>query len=258
MPPAELKPLFFIARDGARLAYYETGEGPAVVLIHGLFSNAWTNWVRYGHTQRLVDGGYRVIMPDLRGHGRSEAPHEAARWTPDILVDDGEALLAHLALEDYVLGGYSLGARTTVRMLVRGATPRAAILGGMGLRGLLDTHNRGAFFKKVLEGYGTHPRGSAAWLAEAFLKTTGGDPQALIWLTDTFVDTSAEAIAALDLPVAVISGVDDQDNGAATELADALGHARYYEIPGNHMSAVLKPELGESILSFLKGPLRSS
>lgn len=255
MSQTELDPQYFAAKDGAQLAYYDMGEAregrPVVVLIHGLFSNAWTNWVRYGHAKRVVEAGFRLIMPDLRGHGKSAAPHEQAAWTPDILADDGKALVAHLGLTDYVLGGYSLGARTTVRMLVRGATPRGAVLGGMGLRGLLDTHNRGAFFKKVLAGYGNHPRGSAEWLAEAFLKTTGGDPKALIWLTETFVDTPADAIAALDLPVEVICGVEDQDNGAATELVELLPKATYAEIPGNHMSAVMKPELGIAVSDFL-------
>ena len=40
---------YFHGRDGVQLAYRELGEGPAVVLIHGYFSNAMTNWIRYGH-----------------------------------------------------------------------------------------------------------------------------------------------------------------------------------------------------------------
>lgn len=251
--PPEPGPSYFAAPDGTRLAYYVMGEGPAVVLIHGIFSNAWTNWVRYGHAARLVEAGYRLILPDLRGHGRSGAPRGAAAWEPDVLASDGEALVAHLGLADYALGGYSLGARTTVRMLVRGARPRVAIVAGMGLEGLLHTQGRGAFFREVLEGIGTHRRGSPHWMAEAFLRTTGGDAEAMLPLLDSFVDTPLAAIEALRMPVLVLCGVDDRDNGSAAALAEALPGGRSAEVPGNHMSAVLRPELGEEILRFLNG-----
>jgi pimeloyl-ACP methyl ester carboxylesterase len=251
MSPAEPEPAFFHAADSTRLAYYEMGEGPVVVLIHGLFSNAWTNWIRYGHAGRIVAAGFRLVMPDLRGHGRSGAPHDPAYWGPDILAQDGEALVAHLGLTDYVLGGYSLGGRTTVRMLVRGATPRAAIVSGMGLEGLLHTYGRGAFFRTVLEGFGTHRRGSPEWMAEAFLKTTGGDPQALLPLLDSFVDSSADQFESMNLPLLVVTGREDQDNGSAAALADILPQGRFAEIPGNHMSAVLKPELATEMIAFL-------
>lgn len=260
--PAQLEPLYLDAADGVRLAYYEMGEAkddrPPVVLIHGLFSNAWTNWVRYGHAQRIVDAGFRLIMPDLRGHGRSGAPHDPALWPADVLARDGEALIAHLGLGDFMLGGYSLGGRTTMRMLVGGMRPRAAILAGMGLEGILHTAGRGSFFRTVLDGYGSHRRGSPEWLAEAFLKTTGGDPEALKPLLDTFVDTSRDDLARLDLPILVLCGVDDHDNGSATDLADALPKGRFAAIPGTHMSAVLKPELGMEIVAFLEdaaGPI---
>lgn len=254
--PPELEPSFFEAGDGVRLAYYEMGEGapdlPVVVLIHGLFSNAWTNWVRYGHAEKIVAAGFRLILLDQRGHGKSGAPHDPALWPKDVLAADGEALIAHLGLTDYILGGYSLGGRTTMRMLVRGARPRAAILAGMGLDGILHTAGRGSFFRHVLDRYGQHPRGSAEWLAEAFLKTTGGDPEALKPLLDTFVDTTRAELAALDLPIAVLCGVEDHDNGSPTDLAAALPQGAYMPVPGTHMSAVLKPELGTEISRFLE------
>lgn len=246
----DLDPLYLTAPDGTRLAYYEMGEGPVVVLFHGLFSNAWTNWVRYGHAARIVAAGFRLVMPDLRGHGRSGAPHDPAAWGPDILAADGEALIAHLGLQDYLLGGYSLGGRTTMRLLVRGARPRCAVIAGMGLEGILHTAGRGAFFRRVLEGIGTHSRGSPEWMAEAFLKTTGGDPQALLPLLDSFVDTSLAEIGRLAMPVLVLTGIDDRDNGSAQALAEALPAGRYEDVPGNHMSAVLRPELGEALTDF--------
>ena len=125
--PTDLPPNFFKSADGLDLAYREMGEGRPLVLIHGLFSNGWTNWIRYGHAQVIADAGFRVIMPDLRGHGQSAAPHDPSFYPPDVLAADGEALVRHLGLTDYDLGGYSLGGRTTLRMLVRGARPRRAV-----------------------------------------------------------------------------------------------------------------------------------
>ena len=237
---------------GLPIAVHVAGQGRDLVLIHGYFSNAWTNWVRYGHAARLVEAGFRLIMPDLRGHGESGKPHDVAAYPPDALTDDNLALIDQLGLTDYDLGGYSLGARTTVRMLARGATPRRVVLAGMGLRGLVKTLDKGGYYKNVLTNLGTFERGTSEWMTEAFLKTTKGDPVAMLHILNTFVDTLAETIAKFAQPTEVICGADDQDNGIAQELADTLPNGRYVEIPGNHMNAVTRKELGEAIVRFLK------
>lgn len=247
----ELPVHYFQGRDGALLAYREMGEGRPVVLIHGYFSTALVNWVRYGHAAKIAARGFRVIMPDLRAHGDSAKPHDAVAYPPDVLADDGFALLEHLGLTDYDLGGYSLGGRTTMRMLVRGAKPRRAIAAGMGLEGILNTAGRGTHFRHILTHLGTFQRGSAEWMAEAFLKTVGGDPVALLHILDTFVDTPREMLAAIDTPTLVLTGAEDDDNGSGEALAAILPQGRFQEIPGNHMAAVTKPELGTAIADFL-------
>jgi pimeloyl-ACP methyl ester carboxylesterase len=250
---SDLKPTthHFTASDGAELAWHELGEGRAVMLLHGLFSNAETNWIRFGHAAAIAALGFRVIMPDLRAHGESAAPHDEESYPPDILAGDGLELIAHLGLSEYDLGGYSLGARTAVRMVILGARPRRLIVTGMGLRGLLHTGSRSDHFRKVLTGIGTHERGSNEWLAAAFLKTTGGDPEALLPLLGSFVDSSESELRAIAVPTLVLSGAEDQDNGPAGELAELLAEARFVEVPGNHMSCVTKPELGRAIADFL-------
>ena len=244
-------PRFFASFDGTRIAWRELGEGRPVVLIHGYFSDAETNWIRYGHAAALAAAGRRVIMPDLRGHGDSDRPHDPAAYPPDALAKDGHALVAHLGLTDYDLGGYSLGARTTSRMLATGATPKKIVFSGMGLEGLVDTGRRAGHFRHILGNLGRHERGSPAWLAEAFLKTTGGDPVALLGVLDTFVDTPLATVQGFAQPALVLAGADDQDNGSAPALADALPNATYVEVPGNHMSSVTKPELGAALAAFL-------
>ena len=251
MSTSPIEPQFFDSFDGQRLAWREMGEGRPVVLIHGYFSDANTNWIRFGHAAAVADKGFRVIMPDLRAHGSSAKPHDAASYPPDVLMKDAFALIAHLGLTDYDLGGYSLGARTTMRMLANGAVPRRAVICGMGLTGITETKGRSSHFRRVLTNLGSFAQGSPEWLSEAFLKTAKGDPVALLHILDTFVDTPITAVRAVAMPVGVVQGVDDHDNGSAPDLADALPDARYFEIPGNHMSAVTKPELGRSIAEFL-------
>jgi pimeloyl-ACP methyl ester carboxylesterase len=241
----------FTSFDGTDLAWCEIGEGRPLVLLHGYFSNAQTNWIKYGHAATLAAAGFRVIMPDLRAHGDSAKPLDPANYPKDVLADDGFALIAHLGLTDYDLGGYSLGGRTVARMLVRGATPRRAIISGMGLQGLTHTGSRAAHFHNVFAGLGTHKQGSPEWMAEAFLKTTGGDPIALERLLDTFVDTSEADLAALILPLGVVCGVDDSDNGSAAALVELVPNAELVTVPGNHMSAVAKRDLGIAFRDFL-------
>jgi len=245
----------FQTTDGVDIAWYDMGKGRPLLLVHGYMSDAATNWIKYGHAAALADAGYRVIMPDLRAHGRSGKPHDESYYRPDILADDQFALLTHLGISDYDLGGYSLGGRTVSRMLTRGATPGRAVISGMGLQGLTHTGNRGAHFYHVFDNLGRHEKGTSAWMAEAFLKTTGGDPVALRNILGTFVDTSVAQIAAWELPVAVICGQEDDDNGSARDLAGTLLHGKLFTVPGNHMSAVVAPELGVAFVDALKGPI---
>ena len=251
MSPTDVPTQYFRAKDGQTLAYREMGEGRPVVLIHGFFSTGNVNWVRYGHAARIAGRGYRVVMPDLRGHGDSAKPHDVSAYPPDVLADDGFALIEHLGLTDYDLGGYSLGARTTVRMLIRGARPARAVVAGIGLEGITDTEGRGVYFRHILTHLGTFERGSAEWMAEAFLKTVGGDPAALLHVLDTSVDTPRSDLRRIEIPTLVLMGGDDRDTGSGEDLAAALPHGKYGVIPGNHMSAVTKPDLGTAIAEFL-------
>ena len=242
----------FAAADGTKLAWHELGEGPAGrAAPRPVLRRATPTGSASATPPRSRAAASASIMPDLRAHGESGKPHDPAFYPPDILADDGLALIAHLGLEDYDLGGYSLGARTAVRMVAKGARPRRLIVSGMGLAGLHSTGHRAEHFKTILTGLGTHERGSPEWMAEAFLKTTGGDPEALLPLLDSFVDTSEEMLRAIAMPTLVLSGAEDDDNGSPEALADLLPDGEYVEVPGNHMSAVTRPDLGRAIADFL-------
>ena len=244
-------PVFFEARDGVRLAVRELGEGRPVILLHGLFSSAEVNWIKFGTAAKIAEAGFRVIMPDLRIHGSSEAPHEEEHYPPDVLVHDLEDLIAHNGLDDFDLGGFSLGARTSVRAVVAGMRPRRLILGGMGLAGLAGWQKRGAFFKRVIADYESAKRGDDTWLSIQFMKTMKVDRIAAGHLLDSFTDTSPDMLAAIAMPTLLVCGEQDQDNGSAPELAAALSDARLVTIPGTHMSSVTQPEMGDAMAAFL-------
>jgi pimeloyl-ACP methyl ester carboxylesterase len=251
---ADLTKDSFQGRDGAALAFREIGEGRPLVLLHGYFSSGEVNWVRFGHAETLAERGHRVIMPDLRAHGDSARSHDPAAYPPDVLADDGLALIEHLGLAEYDLGGYSLGGRITVRMLVRGATPRRAIVAGMGLDAIEQTGPGNEVFRRVLTEPETFERGSPEWMAERFLRQNDGDPEALVLLLDTAVGTTLEELARIETPTLVAVGEDDSAHRSADALAEALPHGRLVLLPGNHMSAVTKPEMALAIADFLDEP----
>src|SRR5579862_3583907 len=68
--------------DGVRLAVDITGpdDAPTVVLVHGLASSVDLGWRATGVLERLAAAGLRVVAFDARGHGRSDAPHQPARY----------------------------------------------------------------------------------------------------------------------------------------------------------------------------------
>jgi pimeloyl-ACP methyl ester carboxylesterase len=241
----------FAARDGTQLVLRELGEGPPVILLHGLFSNASVNWFKYGHAARIAGAGFWVIAPDLRAHGDSGAPHDAAHYPTDVLVNDLTDLIDHLALDAFDLGGFSLGARTSARAVVGGLRPRRLVLGGMGLSGLAGWERRGDFFHRAIAEYETARRGDDTWLAIQFMKTMGVDRIAAGNLLHSFTDTDPALLARVTMPTLVVCGAADQDNGSAPDLAAALPDGRYAEIPGTHMSSVTEAALGDAIAAFL-------
>lgn len=240
------------ASDGVDLAFHELGQGRPVILLHGLFSDAQMNWIKFGHAERIAAAGFRVIMPDLRAHGVSARPHEAEHYPKGILARDLRELVAHLGLSAFDLGGFSLGARTTVEGVGSGLQPRRAILGGAGLEGLRNWKRRKSFFLDAIALADTKiPRTDPHWLSIQFMKSQKVDLVAAAHLLETFEDAFVTSLDAFTMPTLVVCGSEDDDNGSAEELANVLPNALFREIPGTHMSSVTKPELGEAIADFL-------
>ncbi len=237
--------------DGIPLAVHRLGEGRPAILLHGLFSSAEMNWIKWGHAARLADAGFECIMPDLRAHGQSGAPHDPGAYPPDVLVRDLEALVGELVLTDYDLVGFSLGARTSARAVIAGLAPQRLVLGGMGLEGLAGWNRRGAFFIDAIDRFETVKHGDPAFFAVQFMKSTKVDRTAARLLLHTFADTEPDALAGIAMPTLVLCGDEDRDNGDPAALAAALPDAVHVAVPGTHMGCVTRPELGREIVSFL-------
>lgn len=249
-----VKTSYWAASDGVRLAYHELGEGRPVVLLHGLFSDANMNWIKFGHAGKLADKGFRVIMPDLRAHGLSDKPHEAEAYQPGILARDAHELIAGLRLEEYDLGGFSLGARTTVQLVGEGAKPRRAVVAGMGLEGLSDWNRRQAFFHEAIAMFDRASRGDKWWMAIQFMKTMKVDRVAAAHLLRTFEDAKPAWLKSFTMPTLVLCGSEDEDNGSAPALAGALPDGTYQPVPGTHMSSVAGAEFGDRLAEWLSAP----
>jgi len=190
-------------------------------------------------------------MPDLRAHGLSASPHEAEHYQKGILARDLRELIQHLALTEFDLGGFSLGARTTVEAVGEGLKPRRAVLGGAGLEGLRHWERRKNFFLEAIELFDSAPRGDPHWLSIQFMKSQKIDRVAAGLLLNSFADAFMDWLHAFTMPTLVVCGDQDDDNGSAEELANILPNAVFAEVPGTHMSSVTKPELGEAIAEFL-------
>ena len=239
------------ASDGVDLAYHEFGEGRPVVLLHGLFSDAVMNWIKFGHAAKLAAAGHRVIMPDLRAHGASGKPHDPAVYPPGVLGRDLAELIAHLGLTDYDLGGFSLGSRTLVQGVGEGLRPGKAILGGMGLQGLTEWTRRRGFFLDAIAMFDTAPRGDPHWLAIQFMKSQKIDLEAARLLLGSFQAVELDWLDAFTMPTLLLCGAQDDDNGSAPDLAARMPNATYVAVPGTHMSSVTEPAMGDAMVAFL-------
>ena len=112
MNPREFQVLRQIPGSGSvTLAGEETGEGPPIVLLHGL--SATRRSVVQG-SRHLVRRGYRLIAYDARGHGASSPAPDPSAYEYSDLVGDLEAVLEELDLERPVLVGSSMGAATVM------------------------------------------------------------------------------------------------------------------------------------------------
>ncbi|MEA2196764.1 MAG: hypothetical protein QOJ25_815 [Solirubrobacteraceae bacterium] len=93
--------------DGVGIEYEVTGEGPPVLLLHG-FPDSGRVWRH--QVPALAEAGFRVIVPDLRGYGRSDKPAEVEAYRRELLVGDVLAVLDAAGAERAHVVGHDWGA----------------------------------------------------------------------------------------------------------------------------------------------------
>src|SRR6516165_5548439 len=85
----------------------EMGTGTLVLLCHG-FPELWYSWRH--QLSALAEAGFRLVAPDMRGYGRTDAPEAIDQYTIFHLVGDMVGLLDALGAEQAVIGGHDWGA----------------------------------------------------------------------------------------------------------------------------------------------------
>lgn len=243
----------FAGRDGLRLTYRELGSGRPLILLHG-FSGSGRQWADHG-AATLVQRGFRVILPDFRGHTAAALPRDPAAYPPDVLADDTLALIDHLGFEagGYHLGGYSLGARIVIRALARGARPARAVVAGQGFADVTRAAGTGSNHRALTalaRGEELEP-GSAEAQAAYWFGRGDVDPQALLYVLESLVATPADALRRIPTPTLVAVGDQDHSHATGEALADALPAGRFMPLAGNHWTAMAGPGLVEAMCAYL-------
>ena len=111
------KDRFFISFDRVRIHFQTKGGGQPVLLLHGFIANgkSWKNTALYND---LIHSGFTVIVPDLRGNGLSDKPHNPEAYAKDAEAKDMIGLMRMLGVNQYSVVGYSRGSIITARLLV--------------------------------------------------------------------------------------------------------------------------------------------
>lgn len=97
----------FVRRNGVRLRCVVEGDGPLAILVHG-WPESWYSWRH--QIAPLRAAGYRVVVPDVRGYGGSDAPEAIEAYDMESLIGDVLGLIDHFGKRRAVLIGHDWGA----------------------------------------------------------------------------------------------------------------------------------------------------
>ena len=253
-----------------RLAYSDTQTSPVVVLLHG-FPLSREMWAEQLGT---LGATYRVIAPDLRGHGASPAPEGA--YTMDAMADDVIELLDRLgAGGPVVLGGLSMGGYVALSLVLR-HPERVAALMLMDTRAAADTPEAAKGRQETAQQVLRDGNGRTIFetmVPRLFCKTTREKhPDRVEAMLAVMERNSAQGIAGalkgmairpdrrgdlarIKVPTLVMVGEDDiiSPPDEARSLAAAIPNARLEVIPAaGHMAPFENPDAAnQAILRFL-------
>jgi pimeloyl-ACP methyl ester carboxylesterase len=262
--------------NGVKIRYVTAGAGEPVVLIHGWMGDA-TMWGRdkAGNPKPNADGadGFRLIALDCRGHGKSDKPHDPAKYGPE-LAADVVRLLDHLKLPKAHLVGYSSGAFVAGKVAATHPDRMLSVVyGGQAplVTGAMvgDSSEVEVFAKAVDEGadLGAYliavtpagrPKptpGQAKVLANIMFKDKDVKAFAAAGRSFPQLEVTAEQLRKCPAPVLFVHGGNEsayvKDRVAAVH--QLLGRGQVKVIAGgDHLTTLTKPEFGAAILTFLR------
>lgn len=237
----------YVEHDGARIWYATYGSGSPVILLHGGLGHSG-NW---GYqVPELVRNGYRTVLMDSRGHGRSS--RDARPYTYELMASDVAALMDALNLEKAALVGWSDGACTAL-ILAAKAPPRVA--------GVF-------FFACNMDPGGTKEVKASPILQRCInrhvkdYKQLSATPArfdelsyAVGLMQRTQPNYSANDLAEVSVPVAIVHSEHDEfiKREHAEYLARSIPNAEFIYLPGvSHFAPLQRPEQFNSVmLAFL-------
>ncbi len=265
--------------------YEDHGSGDPVVLIHGypLNGNSWERQER-----ELLATGHRVISYDRRGFGRSSQP--TVGYDYDTFVDDLDALLEQLDLNDVVLVGFSMGSGEVTRYLGSYGSARvrkAALLGAIppyllktednpdGVDGEVFeqikaaiAEDRYAWFKDFLDNFYNVDKlmperiSEQAWQA-SFNVAAAASPFASYACVDTWLTDFRDDLPKIDVPVLVVHGTEDRIlpfEATAARLPELIEEVELVPVEGGpHNIAWTHPdEVNDALLDFIGATTRAA
>ena len=239
----------FLSFDGTKIAYTDNGNGKIVLLIHGFIVDGNRNWGKSELKQQLIDEGYRVVIPDLRGNGDSDKPVNENAYKNGAEIKDLIALIDHLKADNYMAIGYSRGSIVLANLLTKDKRITKAVIGGMGIGFTNPNWDRRIEFGNVFSGR-SEPNEMTRGAVE-FAKDIDVNFKIMGYLQDYQPETSIAELNNIKVETLVICGDKDLDNGNPKELQEQLPNSKLSIVSGDHMSTPFSKEFAESIIQFL-------
>ncbi len=242
----------FTASDGVKIHYLEAGQGTPVVLIHGYTGTAQGNWFSNGVGEALAKN-HRVVAIDCRGHGKSEKPHDPAKYGPQMAKDVLE-LMDHLKISKAHVHGYSMGGFLVTQLLVM--APQRFITASYGGSGVPETDE--AYKSQVPKDEpGPDPQEAEA---SAKLRTNPDRDDEALAAVRQYPWKEGERgtidLTKIKIPVLAINGQFDGPNAKTHRMQRELANFKAVVLPGkSHLTAIMAgyiPQLYiDSLVEFI-------
>lgn len=236
---------YFTSFDDTKIAYTDEGEGKPILLIHG-FINTRKSWDKTALKKDLLKKGYRVIIPDLRGNGDSDKPHDDDAYSKNAEVIDLLFLMTELKLRKYNAVGYSRGSIILAKLLTQTRRIKKAVIGGMGVDFTNRNWNRRIMFRDAFNGKITEETKGAV----AYAKSIDADLKCLYLQQKHQPVTSKRQLQVIEAKVLVLAGDQDTDNGDPAALQKAIPKSKLKIVKGDHNGTYKTEAFSKAILSF--------